>query len=561
MRPSIVSMLCAVGVLGGLFPVRGSYGKGDFQQVRIIATADLCCRIAPSADFDAAGLPRRELGGWPHLSRLIAELRTDATLVLDCGGFAFGSPEGQATQGRAAVRLMNLCRCDAAALGARDFCGGAENVEVMAKMAGFPILADPMLDVVINRRVPLFRPFLVKEVRGTRVALIAVSDPDVQRLNRKPDTRGFAPDEPVVQVRRYLAAVRPERADIIVAFGHMEPIAAAALLDTFPELSLVICPGTGREQVARDRLMLVGQYGQKVAVADLVFNRSDRKVYQVETRTMNVIPGRGDSAVAALAEEVRQVGFDAAGAFLGSELVPTDSASRLGSLVADAVRRQTRADVALVPWTSLGTGLTEGRQTKRTLFGVVPYCEPVRTVVMDETTLARLSQGLNPQDKFPALAGADLFVTGDTAVWPLVGQVARIRLRERKTQYRVSTTEQMLEAAGAQDLGRLSDKNLTDLWLDWAWAQDTLRPVSGPRLYPASARLVARPDSVSFPININTASAGLLEKLPGVGPMTARRIMEYRERHGRFSSVEDLLNVSGIGPKKLERIRPLATVR
>ena len=59
----------------------------------------------------------------------------------------------------------------------------------------------------------------------------------------------------------------------------------------------------------------------------------------------------------------------------------------------------------------------------------------------------------------------------------------------------------------------------------------------------------------SRPVNINTATLQELERLPGVGPATARAILEYRRTRGSFSSVEDLLGVKGIGPKKLEGMR------
>lgn len=60
-------------------------------------------------------------------------------------------------------------------------------------------------------------------------------------------------------------------------------------------------------------------------------------------------------------------------------------------------------------------------------------------------------------------------------------------------------------------------------------------------------------------ININTASKGELESLPGIGPTLAQRIIEYREENGLFSSAEDLLNVKGIGEKKLEKIKDQIT--
>ncbi len=70
----------------------------------------------------------------------------------------------------------------------------------------------------------------------------------------------------------------------------------------------------------------------------------------------------------------------------------------------------------------------------------------------------------------------------------------------------------------------------------------------------------AVPQAGSTMVNINTAGPSDLDRLPGVGPSTAQKIMEYRTRVGRFSSVEQLLEVKGIGPKKLEQMRPFVTL-
>ncbi len=64
----------------------------------------------------------------------------------------------------------------------------------------------------------------------------------------------------------------------------------------------------------------------------------------------------------------------------------------------------------------------------------------------------------------------------------------------------------------------------------------------------------------SGPIDINTATQAELETLPGIGPALAQRIIEYREEHGPFASIEQIQNVSGIGPAKFEAIKDLITV-
>jgi competence protein ComEA len=61
-------------------------------------------------------------------------------------------------------------------------------------------------------------------------------------------------------------------------------------------------------------------------------------------------------------------------------------------------------------------------------------------------------------------------------------------------------------------------------------------------------------------VNINTADAATLETLPRVGPALAERIIDWREANGRFATVDDLKNVSGIGDKTFEGLRELVTV-
>jgi len=56
-------------------------------------------------------------------------------------------------------------------------------------------------------------------------------------------------------------------------------------------------------------------------------------------------------------------------------------------------------------------------------------------------------------------------------------------------------------------------------------------------------------------VNINTADRAALEALPGIGPELAQRILDYRQAHGPFAQISDLLNVTGIGPGILDKIR------
>jgi competence protein ComEA len=61
-------------------------------------------------------------------------------------------------------------------------------------------------------------------------------------------------------------------------------------------------------------------------------------------------------------------------------------------------------------------------------------------------------------------------------------------------------------------------------------------------------------------VNLNTANLAALDELPGVGPILAQRILDWRTEHGRFSTVDELGEVSGIGDKLLAQIRPRVRV-
>ena len=75
----------------------------------------------------------------------------------------------------------------------------------------------------------------------------------------------------------------------------------------------------------------------------------------------------------------------------------------------------------------------------------------------------------------------------------------------------------------------------------------------------------AQPQQSSAPaaapaLNLNTATQADLEKLPGVGPATAKQILDYRQKNNGFKKVEELMNIKGIGEKSFLKLKPLVTV-
>jgi len=76
----------------------------------------------------------------------------------------------------------------------------------------------------------------------------------------------------------------------------------------------------------------------------------------------------------------------------------------------------------------------------------------------------------------------------------------------------------------------------------------------------APTEAVEETQAVTFPIDINAASEAEFQALPGIGEVLAQRIVAYRQEHGPFHAVEELLNVEGIGEKRIAQILDLITI-
>jgi competence protein ComEA len=83
---------------------------------------------------------------------------------------------------------------------------------------------------------------------------------------------------------------------------------------------------------------------------------------------------------------------------------------------------------------------------------------------------------------------------------------------------------------------------------------------SGPAPQDTPAKPAATREATAPAVNLNSATVAELEGLPGIGPATAARIVEYRQKNGPFKRVEDLMNVKGIGEKSFLKLKPLLTV-
>jgi competence ComEA-like helix-hairpin-helix protein len=88
----------------------------------------------------------------------------------------------------------------------------------------------------------------------------------------------------------------------------------------------------------------------------------------------------------------------------------------------------------------------------------------------------------------------------------------------------------------------------------------TIAPAAALLFFLAAGFALAQKTPPAQLINLNTATIAQLETLPGIGPNTAKSIVDFRNRSGPFQRLEDLLAIKGISKSKLEKLRPYVTV-
>ena len=162
-----------------------------------------------------------------------------------------------------------------------------------------------------------------------------------------------------------------------------------------------------------------------------------------------------------------------------------------------------------------------------------------------------------PELSLPMAAAADTLATTNPAAEVYAhaaGAVVRPGVYRLPGGARVTD---LIDAAGG--LTPEAAPDLLNLAAEVVDGQQVYVPLVG-EAPPASAGGAAASGAPAGPLDLNAATAAQLEELPGIGPATAQAILDHRERSGPFRSVEELLEVRGIGEAKLAALRELVRV-
>jgi 5'-nucleotidase / UDP-sugar diphosphatase len=319
------------------------------------------------------------LGGIAYLAGEIERLRKERpTLLLAAGDMIQGSPWANLFEGKSVIELMNAMNFSAMVLGNHEFDFGQEVLNKRIQEALFPILGAN-----IKGMPDLIKPYVLKDISGLKVALIGLITEETPITTHPKNVKGltFAP-----MIEEAQKAIRDlgSNPDLVIVLSHLGLPADRLLAKATQGIQIIVGGHTHTRiespmTVNETLIVQAWEHAKVLGVLDLTIQ--DRKITRYEGKLVPIQPDRQqpDPVVmeivdrykkqteAVLEEVIGETQVDLMGK--GSRFQETN----LGNLVADILRKETGADVALMNGGGIRADILKGPVRMKDLFSVLPF--------------------------------------------------------------------------------------------------------------------------------------------------------------------------------------------
>lgn len=483
------------------------------DRFQILHTNDIHGKLDPGTvttggrSFEQGGLAL--IGGMVQRQRARAPERT---LVLDAGDAWVGQLISAIDRGRSIVKAMSLIGYDAMALGNHDFDWGQDELAARAKEATFPFLTANVVEEATGAAPPFARPFIVKDLKIARVAIIGLSYPSASII-RAASVKGLRFLPAVESVRKHIPEMQ-KQADVIVAVSHLGIEGGSsrigggdtALAQAVPEIDLIVgghdhlAFRTARS-VGKTKVFQSGANGDNLGRVEVTIDPATKKVTAVQGADILLPVSTGAAPpqpeVAKLVAERRSEAEKAGAKVLGRAtdvfVQDREMNNPLGNVVADALleygkQQGWRTEVAFYNSAGTRSSVSAGDITYTKLAQVLPFQNSVVNVDLTGEQLKEVLEGM-------AGSAGRLFMSGGTMAYRFANAPGSRVLRaavggqplDPKRLYHVATIDYLLGGGdGHTGFGKGTNVMYGELDVDvvaaYVQARSPLSPVSPGRV-------------------------------------------------------------------------------
>jgi len=351
-----------------------TFAYGQQAEIRILHVNDFHGFAEP---YKPLG-PDELLGGIPYLAAKAEGLRKEKpTLLLSAGDMIQGNNWANLFQGESVMEWMNEMRFDAMVLGNHEFDYGQEVLKKRISEARFPILGAN-----VEGLVPL-KPYVIKELKGIRVALIGIVTEDVPLSTHPRNVAGLKFIPPIETVEKYIKELRG-KADVIVVLSHVGYPSDRDIAEKVKGIDVIV-GGHSHTKITKPvslgntLIVQAWEHGKAVGVLDLTVK--DGKIIRSEGHLEEIRPekGKGAKATLAIMKKYRKRVDAVLNERIGEVEVDLDGENvrkretNLGNFITDIMRRTSGADVTLINGGGIRTSIRKGEVRVKDIYSVLPF--------------------------------------------------------------------------------------------------------------------------------------------------------------------------------------------
>lgn len=402
-----------------------SYPGPSANELYIFHTNDTHGRLTGSVEStDADAFSSAKLAGYVQTLRALGH----NVLLLDAGDAVHGKVSANAFKGYSVINIMNRMGYDAMAVGNHEFDYGRERAVQLAKYAKFPVLSANFTDEKGNL---VFKDMIVKEFDGFKVGIFGLTTPEATTKANPKFFVGYTFQDTVATAKKCVEALKAQGCDYIIALGHIgvdeeSPVTTYDVLDAVDGIDLFIdghSHTTFKEGKVYKNALIVstGEYLKNVGVVKVTFGASNTATEESwlmssADKNYSVLPEHKGTKklLEGYTDYARQLSMQVVGhateELVGEREFVRKQQTNLGSLITDAMRIMTDADIAITNGGGIRATIKKGDITYNDILTVLPFGN---WVVVKKMTGADILTVLEESvANYPNLAGGYMHVSG-----------------------------------------------------------------------------------------------------------------------------------------------------
>lgn len=354
-------------------------------------------------------------GGAAYFAAKSRDLKKEKpSLLLAAGDMIQGSTWANLFEGKPAIEVMNAMGFDAMVVGNHEFDFGTTVLTRRIKEANFPVLAANVTGL------DTLKPYIIKEVNGIRAGIIGVVTEETPAATHPGNVKGLTFLPVAGTVERYVGELKG-KVDIIIVLSHLGYNADMALAGTVKGIDVIVGGHSHTKAVHHitvgDTIIVQAwEHGMVLGVLDLTVESG--KVIRAASRLEDILPAKmkKDEQVAGIVDTWAARVNESMGRVIGEAAVDLDGEnarvkeSNLGNFVADILKKQARADAAIINGGGLRTSIRKGSITVGNVYSVLPFNNYIVAIRLTGQQIRdALEYGLsgieNKEGRFPQVSG------------------------------------------------------------------------------------------------------------------------------------------------------------